>query len=464
VRPQRVRRAFDAAAQSYDDHAVIQRIVARRLAERIAALPLPERPRILEIGCGTGFLSAALRERLGPADWTLTDLSPAMLAACRARLGAPDGVEFRVMDGERPDLDQSFDLICSSLSFQWFEDLQGALGRLGGRLAPGGWLAFATLADGTLAEWRATHEAMGLRSGGPDYPSTDDLSRLAPAPLGGRVEDERLVQVHAGGLAFVQGLKAIGAGCAPEGRRPLLPAELKRVISAFEAAGSAATYHIAYGAWRKPSARPAGVFVTGADTGVGKTVVSACLAKAWGADYWKPVQTGLADEAGDTRTVADLAGLGPERLHAPAYAFDPPVSPHLAAAAAGTRIGLEDFRLPTSDRPIVVEGAGGALVPLNESASMLDLIARLGLPVVVVAADRLGAINHTLLTLETLRARGLQVLGVVLTGGPFGDNRAAIERHGRVRILAELPTAERLDAARIAAWSEQIPRLEQLLG
>ena len=76
MKPQRVRRAFDAAASSYDDHAVVQRIVARRLAERIAALPLPEQPRILEIGCGTGFLSAALRERLGPADWTLTTSRP----------------------------------------------------------------------------------------------------------------------------------------------------------------------------------------------------------------------------------------------------------------------------------------------------------------------------------------------------------------------------------------------------
>jgi dethiobiotin synthase len=328
----------------------------------------------------------------------------------------------------------------------------------------GGWLAFATLADGTLEEWRAAHEALGLTPGAPDYPSTDDLAEFTPAALRGSVEDERLVEVHAGGLAFVQGLKAIGAGCAPEGRRPLPPADLKRVIAAFEAGGSAATYHIAYGAWRRPAARLAGVFVTGSDTGVGKTVVSACLAKAWGADYWKPVQTGLAEEAGDTQTVAGLAGLGPARLHAPAYAFDPPVSPHLAAAGTQTHIALEDFRLPASDRPIVVEGAGGALVPLNEIDSMLDLMARLDLPVVVAAADRLGAINHTLLTLEALRARGLKVLGVILTGGPFGDNRAAIERHGRVRILAELPTAERLDAAQVAAWAGGIPSLEELLG
>jgi malonyl-CoA O-methyltransferase len=463
---QRIRRAFDTAASSYDAHAAVQRVVARRLAERIAALPLPERPRILEIGCGTGFLSAALRERLGPAEWTLSDLSPAMLAACRARLGAPEDVAFRVMDGEHPDLDpgQSFDLICASLAFQWFEDLQGALGRLAVHLAPGGWLAFATLAEGTLQEWRAAHEALGLTSGAPDYPSPDALASLAPAPLRGRIHDERLVQVHAEGLAFVRGLKAIGAGCAPEGHRPLPAAKLKRALATFEAGGAAATYHVAYGAFRRPPARPGGVFVTGADTGVGKTVVSACLARAWGADYWKPVQTGLAEEPGDTRTVAELAGLGPDRLHPPARAFAPPVSPHLAAAKAGARIALSELRLPRSECPIIVEGAGGALVPLSESASMLDLMARLGLPAIVVAADKLGAINHTLLTLEALRARGLDVLGVVLTGGPFGDNRAAIERHGRVRVLAELPRARRLDAAQIADWADRIPALEDLLG
>lgn len=462
MRRQRIRRAFDAAARSYDAHAAIQRTVARRLAERIGGLPLSERPRILEIGCGTGFLTSALRERICPANWTVTDLSPAMLAVCRERLGARADIDFRVMDGEHPQTDQRFDLVCASLAAQWFQDLGAGLQRLAGLVAPGGWLAISTLAEGTLEEWRRAHEALGLSAAAPTYPTPADFAALAPLP--GRVEDERLVQVHADGLEFVQGLKAIGAGCGIEGRRPLPAADLKRVIAGFEAEGSTASYHIAYGLWRRPPARPAGVFVTGTDTGVGKTVVSACLAKAWGADYWKPVQTGLAEERGDTATVAELAGLDPGRLHPPRHAFAPPVSPHLAAAEAGARIAVDDFRLRPSERPVVVEGAGGALVPLNEDETMLDLMARLDLPVVLVAADRLGAINHTLLTLEALRARGLQVLGVVLTGGPFGDNRAAIERHGRVRILAQLPTADRVDAAQVAAWARLLPALEDCLA
>jgi malonyl-CoA O-methyltransferase len=200
-----------------------------------------------------------------------------------------------------------------------------------------------------------------------------------------------------------------------------------------------------------------GVFVTGTDTGVGKTVVGACLARAWDADYWKPIQTGLDEEEGDTAVVARLAGLAPERLHAPVYAFGPPVSPHLAAAEAGTSIEIGRLSLPASPRPIVVEGAGGALVPLNAHERMVDLMAALALPVVIAAADRLGAISHTLMTLESVRARGLKVLAVILTGGPFADNAEAIVRHGGVRILARLPWVEPIGPEQVAAWAKELP-------
>jgi malonyl-CoA O-methyltransferase len=112
----------------------------------------------------------------------------------------------------------------------------------------------------------------------------------------------------------------------------------------------------------------------------------------------------------------------------------------------------------------VVEGAGGALVPLGEGVLMIDLMVRLGLPVVVVSPNRLGAINQTLLTLEALLGRGLEVLGVVLVGAPFADNRAAIEAHGRVRIIAELPWSDPVTPALIARWAPLIPPLADLLG
>lgn len=464
TRKDRLRRAFDAAASTYDANAVIQRVVAGRLAEQLGATIWPDRPRILEIGCGTGFLTAALRERIGPARWTLTDLSPSMLTACRRRLGASGDADFRVMDGELPDLapEERFDLICASLSFQWFDDLPGGLKRLLKHLAPGGTLAFATLAGGSLREWLQAHEALGLQAGLPDLPSLDDIEAMRPAGFYGPLWEDCVIHVEPDALAFARGLKEIGAGEPAEGRKPLGATQMKQVMAAFEARGAAATYQVAYGVWRRPGAR--GVFVTGADTGVGKTVVSACLAKAWGADYWKPLQTGLAEGTGDTETVAALTGLPAERLHPPAHAFGPAVSPHLAAEEAGVRIAAPKLDLPASERLIVVEGAGGALVPLNDRETMADLMLGLGLPVVLVAASRLGAINQTLLTIEAIRARGLKVLGVVLTGHPFADNRAAVEHHGRVRILAELPHAERIDADQIAAWAALMPTADELLG
>jgi malonyl-CoA O-methyltransferase len=461
TRREKLRHAFDAAAGTYDSAAQIQRIAAQRLADRIAALPLPACPRILEIGCGTGFLTQALRERLKPASWTVTDLAPAMLDACRGRLGSPEDTVFLVMDGEAPSLEPGFDLICSSLAFQWFDDLPGAVARLAGLLKPGGHLAFSTLAEDTLLEWRAAHVELGLVPSTPTFPSMAELSRIGD---GLELRDERLVHLHASGWAFLEALKDVGAGSPKPGARPLSPRQLKQAVARFETMQSAATYHVAYGVLTRTGGKPRGVFVTGTDTGVGKTVVSACLAHAWNAAYWKPIQTGLAEDPGDTTTVGELAALPAERLLSPRYAFAAPLSPDAAAAREGAAVSIDQILPPNVEGPLVVEGAGGVMVPLNERVLMIDLMARLGLPVVVVAANRLGAINQTLLALQALKARDLKVLGVVLVGPPFADNRAAIERHGGARVIAELPSAERVDPRQIEEWSMLIPPLEALLG
>jgi malonyl-CoA O-methyltransferase len=203
-----------------------------------------------------------------------------------------------------------------------------------------------------------------------------------------------------------------------------------------------------------------GVFVTGTDTGVGKTLVSACLVRRWQADYWKPAQTGLATETGDSDTVALLADLQPHRLHAPRHCFAAPLSVEAAAEAEGATVSLEDFTLPASRRPLIVEGAGGVLAPLCARATMADLMLSLALPCVLVARTTLGTINHTLLSLEALRHRGLTVLGVVLVGDESPGNRDAIARHGRARILAELPRLPAVTSATVAAASGLIPDLE----
>lgn len=179
-----------------------------------------------------------------------------------------------------------------------------------------------------------------------------------------------------------------------------------------------------------------GVFVTGTDTGVGKTMVSAWLVRGWQAAYWKPVQSGTADgwDADVVRTVAPQAPIHPST-----YALPEPLSPHAAAMQAGTEIQLDAFHLPPERRPLVVEGAGGVLVPLNDRHTMADLMQRLGLPVVVVARSGLGTINHTLLTIEALRRRQIAIAGVVLNGPANPSNRQAIEHFGGVAVVDELP-------------------------
>lgn len=193
----------------------------------------------------------------------------------------------------------------------------------------------------------------------------------------------------------------------------------------------------------------AGLFVAGTGTDVGKTVAAACLVRALDADYWKPVQSGLAS-GNDSAEVARLTGLSPARNHPFTYALQAPLSPHEAARLEDVAIDLDRFVLPKTTRPLVVEGAGGLLVPLNDHALMIDLIGHLGLPVVLVGLSGLGGINHALLSLEALRHRNLLVLGVVLSGPLNPVNRAAIERYGQIPVR-ELPHVDRLDAAAVAA-------------
>lgn len=178
-------------------------------------------------------------------------------------------------------------------------------------------------------------------------------------------------------------------------------------------------------------------FITGTDTDVGKTIAAIWLCLKLQASYWKPIQTG-AVAGTDPDTVAALTqGAGIEIIPS-FYTFQTPVSPHLAAILEGDEINLGKLVLPTT-RPLIVEGAGGALVPLTHRRLMVDLIQRLNLPAIVVARTQLGTINHTLLTLEALRARQIPVRGVILNGPENNDNLWAIETYGHVPVIAHLP-------------------------
>lgn len=202
--------------------------------------------------------------------------------------------------------------------------------------------------------------------------------------------------------------------------------------------------------------RNPGWFVTGTDTGVGKSVAAAWLVRGLGAAYWKPVQSGL-DGEGDAEVVAQLGR--PTMIHPSTYLLDAPLSPHEAARQQGITIDLAAFRLPTGPRPLVVEGAGGVLVPLNREALMVDLMQQLGLPVILVCRTTLGTINHTLLSLEALRRRGLAVTGVILNGPRDETNQEAITHYGRVTVLAHLPPIDPLTPASLAAIPAERPDL-----
>ena len=188
--------------------------------------------------------------------------------------------------------------------------------------------------------------------------------------------------------------------------------------------------------------------VTGTDTGIGKTVFAAALTGALGAHYWKPVQSGLEDGA-DADTVARLSGIAASHVLPEIYRLTQPLSPHRAAELDGVTIDPARLALPPQ-RPLVVEGAGGVLVPITRSVTYADVFATWALPVIVVARTGLGTINHTLLTIEALRARNVTVHGVAFIGDANPDNEATIAAMGGVRRLGRLPRLPVLAPAPLA--------------
>jgi dethiobiotin synthase len=202
-----------------------------------------------------------------------------------------------------------------------------------------------------------------------------------------------------------------------------------------------------------------GLFITGTDTGVGKTVVSAALMhryrKTANLRYWKPIQTGI-EQDDDTAEVERLGNCGEAEVRRDGIRLQRPVSPHLAARLAGYRIDLPALRNSIRDEPNtnwIVEGAGGVLVPVNEIHLMTDWMMILGLPVLIAARSGLGTINHTLLTIEALRTRLLKVMGVIMIGDVHSENRSAIERYGDVPVLAEMPRLNPLRSETLNQWS-----------
>lgn len=192
------------------------------------------------------------------------------------------------------------------------------------------------------------------------------------------------------------------------------------------------------------------IVVTGTDTDVGKTIFAAGLTGALDGIYWKPIQAGL-DSGTDRDTVAHLAGLPSDRVLPEAYRFATPCSPHRAAAIEGVTIDPARLTPPDTGRPLVIEGAGGALVPLALDLLFADLFAAWDAPVVIVARTWLGTINHSLLTIEALRARRIRLLGIAFVGDANEDSETVICTIGKVRRLGRLPRLDPLTPASLAA-------------
>lgn len=181
------------------------------------------------------------------------------------------------------------------------------------------------------------------------------------------------------------------------------------------------------------------LFVTGTDTNVGKTLLCSLLVAALDAIYWKPIQTGARDGS-DRQTVIRLAEIPEAQTIPESYCFDPPVSPHLAADARGVRIDLTRIEQPRNViRPIIAEGTGGILVPINDTELMLDLARRLGFPVLIAARAALGTINHTLLTVRALHYAKMCVKGVVMIGRRNKDNERSVEHFAAVPVVGTIP-------------------------
>ena len=188
------------------------------------------------------------------------------------------------------------------------------------------------------------------------------------------------------------------------------------------------------------------IVVTGTDTGIGKTVFSAGLARFLDAKYWKPVQAGLDGET-DSQYVARLGGRSCDSIVPERYRLKTPASPHLAAEIDGAGIDTESLHVPdTGNCPLVIEGAGGLMVPLSRSTLYIDIFARWQLPVLLCARTTLGTINHSLLSIEALRNRRIDILGIAFIGDENVDTETTICRIGGIRKLGRLPWLSPLNA------------------
>ncbi len=193
-------------------------------------------------------------------------------------------------------------------------------------------------------------------------------------------------------------------------------------------------------------------FITGISTEVGKTIVSAIVTEALEADYWKPIQSGDLDNS-DSDKIERLISNPKTKIHPNSYALKTPMSPHAAAEIDGVRIEAGKITAPEVSGDLVIEGAGGLLVPLNDTETIADLI-KPDYKVLIVSRNYLGSINHTLLTIEALKQRGAQVKGIIISGDENPSTERIIRKMGNIPILGRVAEESFFDKAVVKKYAE----------
>ena len=194
-------------------------------------------------------------------------------------------------------------------------------------------------------------------------------------------------------------------------------------------------------------------FITGIGTEVGKTLVSAIVTEALKADYWKPIQAGDLDNS-DSHKVEKMVANRDSVFHKNSYALNTPMSPHAAAEIDGIKIELKNIKRPESDRDLVIEGAGGLMVPLNNREMIVDLISKDD-RVILVSRHYLGSINHTLLSIEALKSRGIENIGIIFSGNEHPTTEAAIKEIGKVKVIGRIEEEPYFDEMVVKEYAEK---------
>ncbi len=196
------------------------------------------------------------------------------------------------------------------------------------------------------------------------------------------------------------------------------------------------------------------IAILGIHTGIGKTIAAAVLAEALGADYWKPIQAGTEEQ--DSPVVKQLLTNGSTRVHNEAFVLSQPLSPHAAAAIDGVVVDYTKFVWPVTDKTLLVETAGGILSPMSATTTMADFVAHYDMPAILVAQNYLGSINHTLMSIEVLKSRGIKLMGIVMNGITNAASETFIEEYSKTSIIARIPHFDKLDNASVAVVAKQL--------